>query len=247
MRKLTIGALAALTAMAGVGIANAQDAPSPGAEVTVSVSPKDAGTRTRPKPTKVTLEIVNEDSSQTADRIRIYHPRQLRISGRGLVKCSQAKLATLDPDNCPAASRLGVGTADAVQDVNGSRNPLKFNLTAFMRTNSSIGFMIRNQDRSLPIDVLAIGTFKDASGQFGKVLDVPIPQLAREFPPGVYNGLKGLKTSLYKKRGSRALYKSTGCTSQRTLPFRADIRFQANPNPPKAPEIRASAAADCTK
>jgi hypothetical protein len=250
LRKILIAVLAALTALAAVAIAQAQT-PGPGAEITVTVSPSKVGTKKKPKPAKVKLSVVNSDSSQTADGLKIYHPKQLTISGKGLKKCSRAKLeAELSPSVCPRASRLGTGgTADAIAGVNGgSPTSLKFNVTPFLIANKKIAFLIEQQGGN--INALAIGTFKKASGLYGSVLEVSIPKIARQVgePPNAsYNGLKSLETTLYKKVGKKSLYKTTGCPSNRSLPFKTVIEFQANPNPPKAETVEATAGANCRK
>jgi hypothetical protein len=247
LRKPLVATLATLTALTAGGAAIAQTPETGAANITVSVSPSKVGTKKKPKPAKLTLEIRNGDSSQTANRIRIYMPKQLRTVTKGLKKCSQSKLEqNLDPTTCPKASRLGSGTAQAIAGVNTSQpSPLGFNVTAVLLSSKKIGFLIQQQGGE--IATLAVGTLKKASGRYGQMLDVSIPQLAREYPPGSYNGLVGLKTTLYKKVGKRSLLTTRGCTSQRTLPFKTILSFQNNPNPPKAATVEAVGTADCRK
>jgi hypothetical protein len=247
LRKSLIAALAAFVVVGVGGAVAIAQSPSGGAEITASVSPSKVGTKKKPKPTKLTLEVKNADSSQTAKELKIYTPKQIKVNAKGLKTCSQSKLEqNLDPSACSRASKLGAGTADAIAGVNGAAPaPLKFNVTAFLLSKKKIGFLIKQQGGD--IASLAIGTMKKASGQYGGLLDVAIPQIAREYPSGNFNGLVGLKTSLYKKLGKKSLYKSTGCTSSRTLPFKTVIVFQANPNPPKASSVTAIGTADCKK
>jgi len=247
LRKFLVAAVATLPALALGGAAVAQTPETGAAEITVSVSPSKVGTKKKPKPAKLTLEVKNGDSSQTADALQIFIPKQLKISAKGLKKCSQSKLEqNLSPSACPTASRLGKGTAQAVAGVNTSNpSPLGFNVTAVLLSNTKIGFLIQQQGGE--IATLAVGTLKKSSGLYGQRLDVAIPQLAREYPSGSYNGLVGLKTTLYKKVGKRSLLSSTGCTSARTLPFKTVISFQNNPNPPKAATVTAEGTANCSK
>jgi len=246
LQKTLVAAAATLTALSVGSVAIAQTETG-AAQITVSVSPSDVSTAKKPKPTKLTREVRNGDSSQTANRIRIYLPKQLKVSAKGLKACSQTKLEqNLDPAVCPSASKLGTGTAQAIAGVNTSNpSPLGFNLSAYLLSAKKIGFLIKQQGGE--IATLSVGTLKSASGPYRQMLDVNIPQLAREYPPGSFNGLVGLKTTLYKKVGSRSLLTSTGCTSQRTLPFKTIISFQANPNPPKAATVEALGTADCRK
>ncbi len=93
MKKILIAVLAALTAFAAVvSVTNAQTAPEGGADLTVSVSPTKAGKKKKPKPVKVSLNLINEDSSQTADGIEIRMAKQIKVSTKGLKKCSAARL-----------------------------------------------------------------------------------------------------------------------------------------------------------
>jgi hypothetical protein len=247
LRKILIAALAALTALAVTAVSSAQDGQdAPGAELTMSISPAKVGTKKKPKPTKLSLSLKNEDSSQTADRIEILMAKEIKVSTTGLKKCSATKLEAQGKSACSSASRIGIGTADAVAGVNTSAPAeLKFNITAYVIGDNRLGFYLEQQGGD--IRVLSKGRFKKASGRYGKMLDIEIPPLAREFPPGTYNGLVGLETELYKKVGNRSLFKSTGCTTSRSLPFSLTIGFMPNPNPPKAEEVTATDGANCRK
>jgi hypothetical protein len=247
LRKTLIAALAAFVVVGAGGAIAVAQSPSAGASITASVSPSKVGTKKKPKPAKLTLEVKNNDSSQTAKELKIYTPKQIKVNGKRLKYCKQSKLEqNLDPSACPGKSKLGTGTADAIAGVNGSAPaPLKFNVTAFLLSKKKIGFLISQQGGA--INALAIGTMKKGSGGYGGLLDVAIPEIAREYPSGSFNGLVGLKTSLYKKIGKHSLYSTTGCSSSRTLAFKTVIVFQANPNPPKASTVTALGTADCKK
>jgi hypothetical protein len=247
LKKILIAALAALTALAAVSIATAQEAQDgAGATADFTLSPKKAGTKKKPKAVKLNLKLENEDSSQTADSIKVFTGKNIKASTKGLKKCSAAKLEAQGKGACPAASRIGRGTADAIAGVNtNAPAALKFNITAFVIGNQQLGFFLEQQDGD--IKVLSKGKLKKASGQYGGVLDIGIPQLAREFPPGTFNGLVGLETALYKKIGKNSLFKLNGCPSNRTVPFKLEIGFMPNPNPPKAETVTALGGADCRK
>jgi hypothetical protein len=244
LRKYLIAAVAALTALAVAAVA--AQAQTPGADVTVSISPTKVGTKKKPKAEKITLEVKNEDSSQTADGLEVFLAKNLKVSTKGLKSCSKAALEANGKTACPAASKVGSGTADAIAGVNtGAPAPLRFNVTAFIIGKNKVGFYLEQQGGE--IRVLAEGTFKKASGQYGSVLDVDIPQLAREFPPGTFNGLVGLKTTMYKKVGKNSLLVSNGCPKSKKMPFKVAIHFMNNPGPPKAQEVEATSTASCKK
>jgi hypothetical protein len=246
LRKILIAALAALTALAAaVSLAGAQEPPA-GAELDMTISPSKVGTKKKPKPTKVSLLLRNEDSSQTADGIEIRMAKQIKASTKGLKKCSAAKLEAQGKAGCPSASRVGNGRAEAIAGVNTDHPAeLTFNITAYVIGNNKLGFYLEQQGGN--INVLARGTLKKASGRYGSLLDIEIPSLAREFPEGTYNGLVSIETDLYKKAGKNALFKSTGCTTTRELPFLLTLHFMPNPNPPKSVEVEASDGANCRK
>jgi hypothetical protein len=247
LKKFLIAALAALTALAAVvAVASAQDS-SAGATATATLSPSKAGTAKKPKPVKLTLNILNGDSHKTADHIKVYIPKQIKVNAKGLKYCSQSKLeSSLSPSTCPVKSKLGTGTAKAIAGVSGSApSELTFNLTAFLLSAKKIGFLIQQSGGN--IDTLSIGTLKPAKGQFGSLLDIAIPQVAREFPPGTFNGLESIKTSLFKQIGSHSLLSSTGCNTSRSLPFTVQIHFQANPAPPSPATVTAKTGANCHK
>ena len=52
------------------------------------------------KSVELTLDVVNGDSSQTADRLQIYHAKQLKVSTKGLKTCPQVE-ADLDDSDVP--------------------------------------------------------------------------------------------------------------------------------------------------
>ena len=243
MRKFLIAAVAAFTAFAVVAVATAQ---TPGATGTVELKPnKFTKKKKKRKSVTVTLDVQNGDSTQTANRIQVYLAKQLVVSGKGIKTCPDVE-TSLDPSNCPSGSKLGGGTAEAIAGVSGSAPaPLTFDVTAYQLSKKKIGFLIQQQGGQ--IRTLSIGTLKKGSGKFGTVLDIDIPQVAREFPTGSFNGLKSIHTTIGKKRGKNALFKLKGCPSSKELPFQTTITFQNNPNPPKVASVTANSTAKCTK
>ena len=244
MRKYLIAAVAALSVLAAVGVASAQD---PGADMTVKVTPKNAGTKAKPKDSVITLEIVNKDFSQTASRLEIWIPKAVKIDNKAAKKCSVAKLGAGGPSACPKGSQIGSGTADARAGVNTSANPpvLPFKVTAFATGNSSIAFYLQQTNGS--IVAVAPAKVKKASGKYSAKLDVAIPEEpAQQYPTGNYNGLERLKTTLGTTKKGKSVIKSIGCNSKKH-PFKAAIHFVPNPNPPKAAKVETTATSACSK
>jgi hypothetical protein len=243
LRKFLIAAVAMLTAFAVVSVATAQ---TPGITGTVKLKPnKFTKKKKKRKSVTITLDVQNADQTQTANRIQVYLAKQLAVSGKGIKTCPDVE-TSLDPSSCSKASKLGSGTAEAIAGVNGtSPAPLTFDVDAYQLSKKKIGFLIQQQGGS--IQAMSVGTLKKGSGKFGTVLDIDIPQTAREFPVGSFNGLKSIHTTIGKKAGKNALFKLKGCPSSKKLPFRTVITFQNNPNPPKAATLTADSTAKCTK
>ena len=130
------------------------------------------------KSVELTLDVVNGDPSQTADRIQIYHPKQVKVSTKGMKTCPPGSRSRSTSATCPSGAKLGSGSASAIAGVNGTAPaPLDFDVTAYLLSKTKIGFLI--ESGAATIRHLAVGTFKNASGKYGKVLDVDIPPIAR--------------------------------------------------------------------
>jgi hypothetical protein len=247
LRKTLIAALGGIVALSfGVATATGQTAPG-GATVEPTFKPSKAGTKKKPRSTQLRMKVVNEDDSQTADRIVIHLPKNLVISTKGIGKCSASKLATQGPSACPKKSRVGSGTAHARVNVNDpatAGNYSTFNVNAVVTGAKKLDFHLALQ--GLELEVVAKGTLKKASGRYGQKLDVILPQEAQNYL-GAYNGFKDLDVKLSKKIGKRSLFGLNGCPSSRLLPFKVDISYVANPAAPKAPKVSAQGTASCSK
>jgi len=251
LRKYLIAAVAALTALAVASVAIAQSSPT--ATLSVKVSPKKAGTKKKPKNGKVELSIVNDDPGRTLDNLKIYMPKTGKLNLKGFKACSETAITE---QQCPKSAALGTGIAEASQGVNtATPNPLFFKVTPYPMSKSKIGFFLQqlskdasgqptNQVLPAGISVVSVGTLKKGKKPYGQLLDIDVPQLAREFPPGVFNGLVSLKTTLTKKKGKKFLVSSTGCT-KKAYPFKAVLHFIPNPDPANAGTAETTAKAKC--
>lgn len=244
MRKYLIVAVAALTAIAFAAVAYAQE---PGAEMTVSVSPSKAGTKKKPKDVTVALEIVNSDFTQTASRIEIWLPKNVKLDTTGFKRCSVAILGNTGPSGCPSGSKIGAGDADARAGVNVTATPpvLPFAVNAFVTGKNSIAFHLQQEDG----DIVAVAPAKlsKTSGKYGQKLDVAIPEEpAQQYPTGQYNGLEKLSVLLGSKKKNKSIVTSIGCAN-RKHPYKAAISFVANPVPPKAAKVETQTTSRCSK
>lgn len=252
MRKYPIAAIAAVTALAFAVVATAQST-TPTATLTMKVTPKNAGTAKKPANGKMSLKIVNDDSSRTMDVLKITNPKTVTLKLKGLTKCTEAVIVA---SNCPATAKLGTGIAEASQGVNTpAPNPLFFKVSPYPMSNTQIGFLLeqltKNADgtpSSTPapngIRVVSVGTLRKIKS--GQLLDIAVPKLAQEFPTGVFNGLVSLQTTLSKKKGSHKLVNVSGCAKKKHK-FGAELHFIPNPDPAKAGTAKDTATSACVK
>jgi hypothetical protein len=235
LRKYLIVAIAALTAMAFTAVALAQ---TPAATMKVSVKPKKAGTKKKPKNSSIELNIVNNDPKKTLGSLTITQPKTFKLSAKGLTKCSEATLETGGPSACPAKSRVGKGTAEALVGVTSpTPTPLTFVVTAVVLGPKDIGFFLAGQQ--ININVLSPGKLK------GNKLTITVPDAAQQPTPGVFAGLKSIHTTLKAKKGKHYLASTTGCKSKKHK-FSTQLNFVNNGATP-ASTVKVSGSSKCSK
>jgi hypothetical protein len=235
LRKYLIAALAALTAVALTTVAVAQQ---PEANMTVKVSPTDAGTKKKPKNGKITFHVENANSSRTLSKLTIRAPSTVKVSTKGLTKCSVSVLETQGPSKCPRASRVGTGVAHALLGVNtGAPSPLTFDVTAVVTGSKNIGFHLHG--RELPgLNLLSPGTIS------GRDLNIQVPAAAQQPAPGTFAGLVSIDSSLSGKKGSNFLVSISGCKN-RKQPFQSTLTFINNGVTP-AGTVNTAASSRCS-
>jgi hypothetical protein len=248
LRKYLIAAVVAVTAIAvAAPVASAQS----GIDLKVDLKPTKAGTPKNPRSTKIHFVTTNQDVSQTANRIKIWIPKTLKISDKGFKRCSMAVLndPNRGPNKCPKGSEVGGGTALARAGVNvNPTNPpqLPFDVRAFVTGKNSMVFHIRSTNPGIEIVALTPAKLKKASGKYGQLLDVTIPREPAQFYLGQYNGLEELNVTLGARSGGNNLVSSVGCNGGKA-PFKAEIGFAANPLPPKNAKLADTFNAKCKK
>jgi hypothetical protein len=124
-------------------------------------------------------------------------------------------------------------------------------------TSRQIGFFLQqlNKDANnkptsevVPsgISVVSVGTLGKAKKPYGQKLDIVVPKLAQEFPPGTFNGLVSLQTTLTKKVGKHYLVNNVGCVKKKFY-FAAELHFIPNPDAANAGTAKTKATAKCSK
>jgi hypothetical protein len=235
LRKYLIVAIAALTAMAFTAVALAQ---TPAATRKLTVKPKKAGTKKKPKNASIELNIVNNDPKKTLGSLTIQQPKTFKLSAKGLTKCDEATLESGGPSACPAKSRVGKGTAEALVGVTSpTPTPLTFDVTAVVLGPKDIGFFLAG--REIAINVLSPGKLK------GNKLTITVPDAAQQPTPGVFAGLKSIQTTLKAKKGKNYLASTTGCKKKKHK-FTTTLNFVSNGATP-ASTVKVSASSKCSK
>ncbi len=254
MRKTMIVAVAALTALLVATVAWAQN-PAPAPELTVKTSPTKAGTKKKPKSVKLNLKVENNvESKTTMDTLDVYLPKTMRIDGKGFKKCDYIALASNGTDACPAGSKAGTGSANAILGPHGaSPAPLAFKVTAFIGGKNLILFDLQQTNGS--VHTALKGTVKKASGKYGSRLSIKVPDGKGEyaaFPniqqpaPGVYSALVDLQATISAKKGKNVLVGSTGCKGKKN-PFKTTLKYSDNPTPPAARTASDEITVKCSK
>ncbi len=237
MRKYLIAAMAVLTSLALASVAVAQIAD---VEATTTVSPTKSGTKKKPKNIKVTTFVKNNVPNTTAAKIEIDFPSTVKISGKGLTKCSLSAIQAQGPGACPAKSKAGTGISHAV--VGPGRVPLNFDVTAYVGGNNLIIFYIKQQNGT--VTKALQGKISSASGKFKQKLVITIPGDLQQPAPGLYAALVDLKSTLQLKKGKNYLVSSTGCKKKKHT-FGAKLTFAPNPAAPPKPTASGTSTAKC--
>jgi hypothetical protein len=239
LRKYLIAATAALIALSLTAVAFAQQYPTPKPTADVSVSPKKAGKKNKPKPVGLGLNISNNrDSKVTAATIQIDFPKSLKMSGKGLTKCSKSVLESQGPSACPAKSRIGSGTAHAdLGPYTASPAELTLDVTAVTGGTNNVYFFVQVEGTGV------VGLLDGKITKSGRRLTMSIPENLKK-PDGVtYSALVDIDVDI--KRSSKAVM-STGC-SNRKHTIKTTLTFEANPTPPPINSASASDSAPCSK
>jgi hypothetical protein len=236
LRKIVVAAVAALTVAGGATAAIAQTATSPTLKVTVK--PVKAGTKKKPKNSSIHLVVDNPDHTRTLSTLTITMPKTLKVSGKGFKTCSEATLNASGTASCPAGSKVGSGTADALLGVNTpTPTALHFVVTAFVGGAKKINFYLHST--TVPVNVVSPGRVS------GRKLIVTVPQAAQQPVPGTFAGLVNLNTTLKGKAKKHLLIASIGCKGGKDR-FKAHLAF-ANNGIPGATSADASGSAKCKK
>ena len=112
MRKLILGAVVASVSL---GLTAGAIAQAPESTFDAKVSPTKAGTKGKPKNTTLNFNVTLNKPNTTVEFIDLKLPKGLKLSGKGMKRCSVDTLAFEGPAGCPSGSKAGpTGSATAV-------------------------------------------------------------------------------------------------------------------------------------
>jgi hypothetical protein len=262
LRKYLIAALAACMAVAGGTAALAQEGTAP-ATVHAKVKPVKAGTKKHPRNAKLKLQIVNADTHRTMSKLTVFLPRKTSVSTKGFTACNDEQIVAR-AKKCKALGHgialAKAGVAHQDQDTglwvaNDQAPTLGFKVTPLVTGKNKLGFHLQqlqnDPNTGEPtqtvlnggLDLIAHAKVKKAKKPYGQKLVIIVPDEAKEFPTGSFNGLVSLDTTIGGKKGSHKLLSTTGC-SRKKNPFKVQLTFIDNHISP-AGTVPASTTSKC--
>lgn len=112
---------------------------------------------------------------------KVYFDDDIKFDSDGLATCSAAKLeATITPVAKQMCRSSLVGSGKAVTAIGGiPTSEVESIVTAFngKRKNGKPTLILHNRSDSIATTVVLTGVLKDAGGDYGKFLEVPVPPL----------------------------------------------------------------------
>jgi hypothetical protein len=211
LRKLLVGAVVASVSLAVAAGAIAQ---SPEATFNADVSPSKAGTKRKPKNTTLGFNVTLDKPNTTVEFINLNVPRGLKLSGKGMRRCSVDTLAAEGPAGCPSGSKAGpTGTATALLGPEGpTQSELHFDVSPFVLDSNTFVFYVASESGT------GVAVQSPITGEItrkGRKLRIRIPQELRQPVPGTDASLTGLNQTFSGKRGKNFVVSSVGCKNRR--------------------------------
>jgi hypothetical protein len=224
MRKMTLTAVAAATAIGAVGAAQAV---TPTTALKASVSPSKKGTAKKPKNVKLSIELITQPKAGEpgfATKSTVVHFDKNLVFGSKYLKSCSASQVQIDNTKCKSGSRVGSGSAQGVA------LGLTENLTVTAYNGPGGNKLELLVDGQAPLQIHSVieGKLVADKGKFGKKLVVAIPSQLQQPAPGAYATLEDFRT-VVKGTGSkkRPYVGLKGCTKKK-LNYQSDFVFTDN-------------------
>ncbi len=222
MRKFLLAAVAALVAaLAVVGAASAIQG-TQGLKVTATN--KKAGTKEKPKSmgkfvvTTTTTPVAGEPPFATSLAV-ISFDKNIVFGGSKFKECKDTAGATIDT-TCKSA-KVGGGSSKGVA-LGQTEN---LTVTAYNGPKGKSIYLHVRGTAPLDINSVIVGTLKNASGAYGKKLNVPIPANLQQPLAGVFATLTSFSTSVGGTSKGTPFIGLKGCPSNKKLKFKGDFTY----------------------
>lgn len=220
MRKLSLTAIVAVTAIGAVGVAQAV---TPTTSIKASVTPSKKGTKKKPKNVKLSIDLITTpkpgDPSFATQTTVVHFDKNLVFGSKFLPGCTSTQVQT-DDTKCKKGSRVGSGSAQGIA-LGLTEN---LTVTAYNGPGGKLELLVDGQ-KPLQIHSVIEGKLVSDSGKFGQKLVVAIPPDLQQPAPGAFATLEDFKT-VVKGTGSkkRPYIGLKGCTKKK-LNYKADFVF----------------------
>jgi len=221
MRKLTLMAVAAVTALCAVGIAQAV---TPTTTMKASVSPSKKGTAKKPANVKLNVELITQPTAGEpafATRSTVVHfDKNLKFGGKNLKSCSSSQVQA-DDTKCPKGSKVGSGSATGVA-LGLTEN---LTVTAYNGpTGNKLELLVDGQS-PLQIHSVIEGKLQKDTGAYGQKLVVAIPETLQQPAPGAFATLTDFKTSVKGTGSKKRPYVGLAGCAKKALNYKTDFVF----------------------
>ena len=160
--------------------------------------------------TGVSANVPAENGTFANSKTTISLDKNLRFNNKKFPYCSEQTVLT-NESKCPAASRVGKGTVGAVAGPGGNVKVAP-RVTAYNARGNKLLLKLTKAPGD-PVDStgVIVGTLKNASGKFGKKLEVPIPAKYQQ-QLGLFITLQKFDVTINKTYKGLPFVASTGCT-----------------------------------
>ncbi len=209
-RKLLIAALAAVSTLAFAGVAQAVTSPDGTASLEATATPAKAGKKSAPKNVTLGFDLTASRPGATVGKIGIDLPKGLKLTGKGLKKCSADNLQLNGPSVCPAGSKAGtVGTAAA--RIEPANTALNFNVYPFVGGDNKLLFYlvqtVNGAESPSGIQTVLTGNITNK----GRKLTITVPFELRQPAQGLNATLTSIHATFVGKVGKHYAVTSTNC------------------------------------
>lgn len=225
MRKVALLTTAAV-AVGGTGIAFAAGAKTQ--ELTVKTTPTAAGTAKKPKKTTLDISVGTRavDDAETgtfaSTKTVIFFDKNLKFNNSKFPTCTETAVAA---HTCKSTSKVGAGSAAAtLKAPNGANIQPTFKVTAWNGPNNTLILELKGEGGFSDQEKVIVGKLKNATGKYGKKLDVDIPLNVQQPVAGLKATITKFRTKINATYKGKPYVVSTGCTKKK-YNFKGDFFF----------------------